>query len=69
MQQNSRQGVNWLIGLEVRPDHPVTCLNPALTFKIYEAKIDDNKLYVRGENTMWFHGGMIALLHGVSLVK
>jgi hypothetical protein len=55
-------GLQWLIGMEVQADHPVTCLNPAPTFQIHEAKIDERgKLFVRGEETMWFHGGMISL--------
>lgn len=60
MSQFYSSGTKWLIGLEVRADHPITCLNPEPTFKISEVKIENDKLYVRGEQTMWFHGGMIA---------
>lgn len=51
--------VKWLIGIEVAADHPVTCLNPAPTFQIFEAEIRRGALYVRGEETMWFHHGLI----------
>ena len=54
-------GLDFLIGLEVRADHPITCLNPEKSFKIFDAKIEDDKLYVRGQNTMWFHSGLVKL--------
>lgn len=54
-------GVAWLIGLEVIADHPITCANPSPTFRIYEARIRNDKLYVRGAETMWFHGDLISL--------
>lgn len=56
-----RLGFSWLIGLKVQADHPTTCLNPSPTFIIHDAKLDHGKLYVRGKETMWFHGGMISL--------
>lgn len=50
----------FLVGLEVKADHPITCLNPTETFLIRYAKIDERgKLYVRGEETMWFHASLI----------
>lgn len=44
-----------LCGIVVKADHPVTSLNPDETFPIHECKIDNGKLYCRGEKTMWFH--------------
>lgn len=55
------QHLSWLIGQEVKADHPVTCLNPNEAFKIVDVKIEGDKLYVRGEETMWFSSGMISL--------
>lgn len=49
----------FLIGLKVSSSHPITCLNPTKYFKIKEINIENNKLYVRGENTMWFEADMI----------
>lgn len=58
------QGLEWLIGIEVQADHPQTCLNPSKTFRVHEARIDENgRLFVRGEETMWFHGGLISLFN------
>ncbi|MDO8611127.1 MAG: hypothetical protein Q7R95_11430 [bacterium] len=57
---------HFLIGTQVKADHPITVLNPEETFKIKEVSIDNNILYVRGENTMWFAQGLIKLV-GISL--
>lgn len=54
--------LRWLIGLEVKANHPITVLNPTKTFKITQASIEDNKLYVRGEDTMWFESSLITLV-------
>jgi hypothetical protein len=48
-----------LCGVVVKADHPVTCLNPDETFPIYECRIDNDKLYCRGEKTMWFHAALL----------
>lgn len=53
--------LSWLIGQEVKADHPITCANPNETFEIVDAKIENNKLYVRGSATIWFSSGMISL--------
>lgn len=52
---------SFLIGLTVAANHPITCLNPNKFFKIHEVRIENDKLYVRGENTMWFHADLITL--------
>lgn len=53
----------FLIGLEVEADHPITCVNPTKTFKIFDVQIDDGwsgkTIFVRGEDTMWFSTRMI----------
>ena len=56
-----KQHFDWLMGQEVKADHPITCLNPDGTFKIVDAQIDGGKLYVRGDDTMWFSSEMISL--------
>lgn len=43
-----------LIGKEAKALHPITCLNPSLTFSIFDAKIVDNRILVRGEETCWW---------------
>ena len=43
-----------LCGALVKAKHPITPLNPTETFIVKEAKIERNKLFMRGENTMWF---------------
>lgn len=55
----SKEGIKWLIGLEVSADHPITAANPSINFIIYDAMIENDKLYVRGEETIWFHGDLI----------
>jgi hypothetical protein len=57
----TREGLRALIGLTVSADHALTCLNPDKTFVIRHVKAEHGNLYVRGENTMWFHGGLIRL--------
>lgn len=51
-----------LIGKLARPDHTATVANPNGRdgFIIHDAKIEDGRLAVRGEDTMWF--GESALL-------
>lgn len=40
-------------------DHPVTPLNEERVFTIVEAKVEDNKIYVRGAKSMWFEAKSI----------
>ena len=53
----------FLIGKEAKADHPVTCMNPTKTFIIVDVRVEEttpsyevqgHKVFVRGENTMWF---------------
>jgi hypothetical protein len=48
-----------IIGITVKADHPITCLNPSETFKIAHARIDNDQLYCRGEKTMWFSAALL----------
>jgi hypothetical protein len=56
---------NLLVGREAKAKHPITVLNPTETFKIVDAHIDFNKIYVCGEKTMWFELGSIELVDNV----
>ncbi len=49
----------FLIGLRMTADHPVTPLNEERVFTIVEAKVEDNKIYVRGAKSMWFEAKSI----------
>lgn len=51
-----------LVGKEVEASHPITCLNPEKIFVVSEAIIKDNRIFVRGENTMWFGQSMITIV-------
>lgn len=51
-----------LIGKTAKADHPITCLNPAPTFKIFGAKIANDRIFVRGEETMWFGESVFEVL-------
>ena len=53
----------FLIGKEAKADHPITCMNPTKTFIIVDVRVEEttpsykvqgHKVFVRGENTMWF---------------
>ncbi len=44
----------------VKSSHPRTCLNPDEFFQVCERKIEGDKVYIRGENTCWFHIDMIS---------
>jgi hypothetical protein len=48
------------IGAWVSSSHPITCLNPDPAFQIAEVEHDIDKIYVRGEQTCWFHIDMIS---------
>lgn len=50
---------NFLLGMRVSADHPITGMNPTPEFVIVEVKNEDNHIYVRGQNTMWFGMGKI----------
>ena len=53
---------DFLIGKIAKADHPITCMNPEETFKIIAVRVEQtlsnqeegHKVFVRGENTMWF---------------
>jgi hypothetical protein len=53
--------VQSLIGKRAKADHPMTVINPEEYFIIIEAKIEDNKILVRGDKTAWFSGEMIEI--------
>jgi hypothetical protein len=53
----------FFIGKEAKADHPITCMNPTETFIIIDVRVEEtllsqkdqgHKVFVRGENTMWF---------------
>jgi hypothetical protein len=43
-----------MLDLYFEADHPVTSLNPQQYTRIYQWKAESGRLFVRGENTMWF---------------
>lgn len=49
----------FLLGMRVSTNHPVTPLNPAKEFLVVEVKNEDQHIYVRGQNTMYFELGQI----------
>jgi len=51
----------FLIGKVAVPDHPATVLNPngRSGFVITEVRREDGRLFVRGNDTMWFGEGCI----------
>lgn len=63
-----------LVGKKATADHPITCLNPEKVFEIkyvrteigHSMDIDglECHVYVRGENTMWFHGKLVTVIEG-----
>lgn len=52
-----------LLSKWVKVDHPITCSNPSEYFEIKQVKCEGNpmniKIYVRGEDTMWFNTNLI----------
>ena len=57
-----KSSTDFLIGLTVEANHPITCANPEKHFVVKEARVEDNRIFVRGENTIWFGGGMIKII-------
>ncbi len=53
--------VQSVVGMRAQADHPITCLNPEPYFTIKEARIEDGRISVRGENTCWFGQGMVCV--------
>lgn len=51
--------IEFLKGVKVKADHPITVLNPDPVFEIREVEIRNGNLYCRGENTMWFGAGLL----------
>lgn len=48
------------IGTYVEADHPITVANPMKAFRVLEVRGETSgKWYARGQNTMWFHVGML----------
>lgn len=59
------QNLEWpYIGMPVKADHPITCINPTETFTIAEVKAEEGKFYVRGEHTCWFNWNMVKPAEG-----
>lgn len=54
---------NVFLGKMVKVNHPITCLNPDEFFKIeyveIEGSIEEPKIYIRGNKTMWFNSKLI----------
>ena len=55
-----------LVGKKATANHPITSLNPSKEFSIVGVKIegddDDQKLFVRGDETCWFGSNMWKLI-------
>lgn len=51
-----------MIGKTAKANHPITCLNPTETFIIVDVKVNDNTIFVRGENTCWFGSNSYEIL-------
>ncbi len=47
------------VGTRVKADHPITPGNPEETFIVEYVKYDRGSIWIRGENTFWFHVNMI----------
>lgn len=54
--------LEWLKGKLVTVDHPITVLNPDKVFEIVEARIDNNHIAIRGENTCWFGESLVTFV-------
>ena len=52
---------NLILGRRVKAEHLITVLNPEETFIVTEVTQDLDSFYVKGENTMWFHEGLVEL--------
>ena len=50
-----------LIGKRAKAYHPITCLNPTEFFEIRFVKIENDKVFCRGENTCWFGENMLTV--------
>jgi hypothetical protein len=53
--------VKSIVGRRAKAQHPITVVNPDEFFTISDVKIENYKIYVRGENTIWFGEGMVEL--------
>lgn len=42
-------------GKQVKFPHPITCFNPQEWTTITEINIQEDKMWIRGENTVWFN--------------
>jgi hypothetical protein len=49
----------WLKGQLASANHPITVLNPDKYFTITDVRVTEGRIYVRGENTMWFSQSLI----------
>jgi len=50
-----------LIGMQACANHPISVANPDKYFKIYDAKLEDGKIIVRGEDTIWFGEELVTI--------
>lgn len=52
-----------LIGKQAKANHPINICNPSEFFIISDVKMTENeKIAVRGENTIWFIGSMVEII-------
>lgn len=55
----------WLKDQWVTVNHPITVMNPDGYFSVAEVKIEDGRIYIRGENTMWFSEELVKVYIGM----